>query len=1133
MNPQTLVGLLYQKGAALSVEDGNLLINAPEGVLDDQLLTLLRQLKPEIIRFLSKLEHSNAAPIVIKGDYPESYKHATSLAQQRILFMEELAGNNSYYNIPVAYRIIGSLDKSALKKSLFLLVAAQDILRTRYVLEDNSYLQYVDELQGLNIAEVSFLAEPNGHNLLQEYLEQDAHYIFDLTREWPIKFSLIECGKDEYVLSINIHHIAADGWSARHIVNEIATGYQLNLRSEAVDFGRANRDYQYADYVRWQTEWRETKGYQEAKDYWAGALEGVPELHSLPTDFTRPGIQSVAGDTYSTALPGTLVVAVSTCARTSKTTPFIIFQAAFAAFLARYSGKSDIVFGTAAANRQPLEFVNTVGLFVNTLALRHSVSDNQNFSDLIQHAISVNSQALRYQNLPFDVVVDEIQPARSLGYNPLVQLMLVMQENAAAGLTLDGVEVTPITQLQKVSKFDLSLHVCFEKNGISLHWEFSTSLFKFNTIKRMAAHFERLLNECLHLPERKIHDIPLVAEVATTPIDIHRFPIPECIHTLFERQVYLHPGNIAVYQDGNKLTYAELEKQTKHIAKHLCGACYGKPVRIGLCMEKSVELIVGLLAIMKIGAAYVPLDPYYPKERLEWMILDSGIDILLTNRDTQLPEGLSESVRILRLEELFDVEPDVKYFPAALVDAPAYIIYTSGSTGKPKGVLVSHRSLFYSLQANSELMAIQQNDLMPTIGSQAFGVSLLEILLPLISGGAVQVLKKSQIVNIEQLIHTTNNVTVLHAVPSFMRQWLDQVILTERADQYPRLRLLLVGGEAVPQKLLERIKQWRPDIRLLALYGMTESAVVCSSYAANTVFHPHYNIGKPHPNSNFYVLDTHGHLQPPGVPGELHIGSLSLATEYINQPEMTADRFIANPFVSEDRIYKTGDLVRLLDDGHYEFMGRVDNQVSLRGVRIELGEIESLALQVDGVKQVIAFVTSIGDDEKTLALYYTAIIEADKQDDLSEKIRTHLAQYIPDYMRPSIIQLLSAFPLNPNGKVDRKNLPAPDFVIAVIAPETDIEQRLVEIWKVMLQRDSISVTANFFEMGGHSLMAARLATDIRSAFAISLPLTVLFQSPTIRSCALFIEKVLKEKYAQSLISNNNSYDAEEDEELIL
>jgi amino acid adenylation domain-containing protein len=1140
MNAQALVNALYKKGAALSVENGKLLIDAPDDALDDELIAQIRQHKQGIIALLQMLDAATLPTgNPVRQNHAPSYECAPSLAQQRMLFMEELAGNNSYYNIPVAYEITGPLDKSALVAAFARLVAAHDILRSVYVLKDQAYVQRICEPAALAIREIDLHDETDKDGALQAILAKEADYRFNLQDEWPIKVSLIALGKNHHVLSINIHHIAADGWSARRIVDDIGAGYKACLgRADPVG---VQRGYQYADYVAWQDAWQQSDRYHEAKAYWLKALDGAPQRHSLSTDFIRPSVQVVAGATWSHQVKPSLFAAIGAAARAFQTTPFVILQCGFAALLARYGGESDIVFGTATANRQPVEFVDTVGLFVNTLVLRYSVGDNLSFADLIEQGKQVSANAFRHQQLPFDVLVDILQPKRSLGYNPLVQIMLVMQESESTLLELEGAQVAQLAQHQQVSKFDFALHVHAGKDGFEFKWEFNTSLYTLDTIKAMSEHVEQLLSACLAEPERVVDSVPMIAaSPAAADSLVQAHPEPECIHRLFEAQAALHPGAIAIIDGARTLNYQALDLRANELAFHLSGhlstACDGQSARIGVCMEKSIDLVVAMLAIYKIGAVYVPLDPHYPKERIEFMIRDSGMKLLLVSGGSALPENTASQVQTLDMATLPDTAAQVQVPSAVDANAPAYIIYTSGSTGQPKGVLVTQSNLFHSLRANRAMMGITGEDIMPTIGSQAFGVSLLEILLPLTSGGAVRIVNKAQVVDIEKLVEVTGEVTVLHAVPSLMRQWLDAVVAAGSQAQYPHLRLLLVGGEAVPAGLLQRIKEWRPSVRLVALYGMTESTIVCSSFEPKVETSAHYCIGKPYASSRFYVLNRHGQQQPMGVPGELHIGGLQIAAEYINQPQMTDERFISLPQFAGERLYKTGDRVRLLADGNHEFMGRVDHQVSLRGARIELGEIEALAGAVQGVRQAVAHVVDIGADEQTLVLYYTPGTDGEPPATLIERIRSHLAKHLPDYMRPSLIQPLQAFPLNPNGKVDRKKLPQPEVSEAseaMVAPATEIEQRLAEIWKSVLQCDSVSVTANFFEMGGHSLMAAKLIAKIRAGFGISFPLAQLFESPTIRACALCVENALMDKYAQKLLNNAADRDSTPFEEMTI
>jgi|GEM_PF-1286122 len=1156
MTAQNVVSLLYKMGATLSVDNDELLIDVAADVLNDETLKLVGLHKTEIIMLLKRLDDTNdLIPVPIKKERNIFYEREfpkecdTSLAQQRMLFMESLAGGQSYYNIPLAYEVSGRLNKAALIESFYRLVNKHDVLRTLYKIKDGKYVQYVcertsSEVDGFSLSETDLTTASGQEALVEKALIDDANYNFDLEQEWPIRISIITLNKCAYVISINIHHIAADGWSARQLIGDISNGYKLSLSiCEDNTFEAEQPIIQYFDYVHWQKQWQQSAQYEESKKYWLKNLKGMPQVHSLATDHIRPEVQSVKGDNYRHKLALNLVDGLRLRARELKTTPFVLIQSAFAALLSRYSGQSDIVFGTAAANRNPAEFVDTIGLFVNTLVLRHTVEKGQSFLDLVRQAKEISRNANRHQQFPFDVLVEELQPKRSVGLNPLVQIMLVMQQEQATNLELENVSVIKLIHSQKVSKFDLALHVNFSTDEVVLNWEYNTALFETQTITAMSNHLQCFIEYCVSEPEICVGRVPLIKanEKDSSVLEKEIFPKPHCVHRLFENQAIQSPSAVALIDGKLSLTYQELELRANQVAHHLNSIVKGDVGRIGLCMEKSAELIIGMLAIFKLGGVYVPLDPHYPHDRLDYMVQDSEIKMILTNSLTKLPGGLASSKLLLNIETLHGDDKEVKLLPAEDIESPAYIIYTSGSTGKPKGVLVPHQSLFYSLMANKSALAMGPKDIMPTIGSQAFGVSLLEILLPLISGAQVEVLNKAQVVDLGKLLKATDKVTVLHAVPSLMHQWLDSVVDEKNNAQYENLRLLLVGGEPVPYSLLKRIKQWRPHIRLLALYGMTESAVVSSSYQVTTLEAANtwtgYGIGVPHPNTKFYVFSEEGQQQPIGIPGELYIGGLSLASEYVNNPQATSEKFINNPFTVDERLYRTGDRVRLLRNGNYEFLGRVDYQVSLRGARIELGEIEAQAMDIDGVKQAVAHVAELPQNtqnEKTLLLYFTSDSQhADDAKSLTESIRSRLSQKLPDYMRPSIIQYIDMIPLNPNGKTDKNSLPQATFSSVIVEPKSDVEKCLLDIWKSVLQREIISVEDNFFEVGGHSLLATKLLTKIRSSYSISFSLTSLFESPTIRLCALVVENALTEKYAESIFDRAEIGSDEVGDELII
>lgn len=1123
MKIQQVLSLLYSQGISLVVEDDDLLVGAGPSGIDPATLALIKERKIELIALLHSLRGATHVPAVA-GGRAASYRVPATLAQQRMLFMEELAGGRSYYNMPAAFDIYGPLDRLALSTAFSTLLASHDILRTTYLLEDGNYVQHVAAATPFDLPVLGLDMSAIHDGRLSAALADDAAHCFDLQREGPLRARLVFLGPAHHVLSMNLHHICADGWSARRIFDDLGSAYHA-ARSGISSPALPKPGPQYADYAQWQAQWLAGPGHERAAAYWRKTLAGAPELHSLPTDFLRPHVQSTDGTTLVQPLGTALSRALEHFAREAGTSAFVVFQSAYAALLARYSGDTDIVFGTAAANRHPLAFLDAIGLFVNTVVLRLNVGDALGFRALVSQAAAVSEGAFRHQQYPFDALVDLLQPVRSAGYSPLVQLMLVMQDRPTGPLLLDGAEVRQRPQRQPVAKFDLALHVHTDADGFALHWEYNTGLFEAATVERMATDFNVLLELCLAAPEAEIGSLVLVAPlpVVTVPCEV-----PVCIHQLVESQARRTPDLIAVRDAHGTLSYAELEHRASVVAAGLAkhGARTGQ--QVGVCMEKSCALVVAMLAIYKAGAVYVPFDPHYPAERLRMMADDAGLTLLLC-REEGLPDGLPASLNVLGLEALLNAGAAPLVPAAADPQTGAYVIYTSGSTGKPKGVLVTHANLFYSLRANAAAMAFAPGDVMPTIGSQGFGVSLLEILLPLICGGTVQIVPKCQVIDIAQLLAVTNEVTVLHAVPSLMLQWLEAVVAGD-AGQYPHLRLLLVGGESVPAILLEQLRQWRPDIRLLALYGMTESTIVCASHDTDEQLDVNYVLGKPYPGVSFHVLNRHGQQQPQGVPGELHIGGLTVAAGYLNQPGLTAERFAMPAVAGGARLYRTGDRVRLLASGDYEFLGRVDNQVSLRGARIELGEIETVATGIDGVLQAIAHVVKLDSDESTLALYYTANgAEAGR---LTASIRALLAMRLPDYMRPSIVQWIDQFPLNPNGKVDRKRLPRPRASIQCVEPASALEQRLAQFWGELLGISDPGVTESFFELGGHSLMASKLVARVRTEFGVNLPLALLFSTPTIRACAAHLEAALAVHRSSRLVAAA-PIDASDRDELIL
>jgi amino acid adenylation domain-containing protein len=1104
MNATSVLTELFNKGVHVSTQDDELVVDAPKGALEESDVKLIREHRDDIVELLRQIQLHRETPEPARR-VGQSGRAPLSAVQQNVLLMESLAPGTPYAHIPLAFAIEGQVDHDALARALADIVAAHEILRTTYVEEGGGRMvQSINAPAAFAVELEDLSSHGDPQTALESTLARHETRLFDLAKDRPLRALLVKLGEGRHVLSLVLHQIAVDGHSCQLLLRYLSVSYARAVAGvrTATDF----MGYQYADFADWQARNVRTPAHAQSLEYWRTALRGAPPLHAVPGDFVRPATQRFAGRTYEISLSADDYARVEAFARDYASSVFTVLQAVFALLVSRYGGEDDVVLGTAVANRTRREFFGTLGNLVNTIPLRFDLAGRRDFVSLVEHARAAIDAAMSHQHVPFNAIVDEARPARSISHNPLVQLMLVIQEEEQTRLELEGCRIEALFRDPGIAKFDLTLHVYKQNGGAALRFEYATTLFRERTIARFSRHFVELLRRCIAEPECELATLPLSTkeDEAEQPVDAGRYPTPVCVHELIARQVRATPERVAVRDVHGDLTYAALDEAAEKVAAQLrAHRPSGGELRVAVCTERCSFLVIAMYATLKAGGVYVPLDSEYPVARLEFMLADSGATLVLaqgvTPPSTHLP--------VLDLPSLLAQasEPAAQVSGAALeIDAPAYVIYTSGSTGRPKGVLVSHRSLFYSLHANRDIMGFARTDAMPCIGSQAFGVSLLEILIPLVSGASVRMLPRDTVRDLDALIAATQDATVLHAVPSLMGRWLQRV-QERRENAYPKLRLLLVGGEAVPDDLLRAIARWRADIEVIELYGMTETAVVCASYRPDASFAAHHCIGRPHPTTRFRVLNAALQEQPVGVPGELHIGGLSLATEYLNQPELTSERFIADPFTPGARLYKTGDRVRRLHDGQFEFLGRVDHQVSLRGVRIELGEIEALLATHPAVKKAVAHVVTLANGEPTLVAWYTTFKEPQDRVGLGESLREHLARDLPDYMRPALYQHLDALPLNPNGKVDRRQLPAPVVVVRATRPATPTERAVAALWAELLALPEVDAESNFFDIGGNSLLATQLVNQARKHFSVDLPVTALFESPTVRELARAID----------------------------
>jgi amino acid adenylation domain-containing protein len=1116
---------LHQRDIVIQKEKEELLLTGNTDVLTERDMVSLKENKAELLILLA--EKDNTALVFESKVTSDHYEAPVSNLQRNIYFLESLSEGQNFYNVPTAFRLTGEIDEHTLEKSIASLCKHFHILRTVYQYLSDELKQIIEPF---DINKVPFEVVLVDADKIEQRLKGEANYCFDLATQWPIRAVLFKSGAEQ-ILSLNMHHIAIDGYSAKLITGALSEAYQFYHSSyqkndlSCEGKGDVFTAPQYADYALWHQDYLVSSACQQAREYWGKLLKDAPSCHNFPLEFSRPSTMSVEGDVVYHDIKAASFDKIKQAAQQSNTSVFLLLQSLFAGFMARYGDEEDLVISSVYANRTPSDFMNTIGMFANTIPFRYRLDETTDIGHLVNSTRTQHNQALQHQQFPFEMMLEGLTIERDPSYNPLVQVQFVLQEDSLSDFTLNKLDVEIVSNRQAVAKFDFSVHIFVNQDNVKIQWEFNTNLFSKERLETILTHFLAFIDHHVKHEFSKVLLYKFDVQTAVNSSkdssvnEVHKSNFNTYISNpeLIEQYATSQPQAIAV-KDGEKhINYQQLVTNANKFIAGLqqSGVKFGD--RVAVYMDKSIEQVTAMYAVMRAGYTYVPLDPSYPQERLAYICQNAAAKVLVHAADFVPSENVAGEIPLAAFETLISCD-SVPELGNLSEQQPAYIIYTSGSTGKPKGVVVPHGSIYYSLQANRKVYNFLPQDIMPTVGSQAFGVSLLETFVPLISGGTVQTLRKPEVADIAKLIDTTQDVTVMHMVPSLMAQWLDQI--ETNPALYPQVRLLLVGAEPVPPILLTRLKAWREDVVVRVLYGMTESSVVSSGYLSHEHDGKGYSVGKPHPNMRFYTMNRYGVPQPVGVAGELYVGGLSLAAGYVGLPELTDEKFIHHKQLNE-RLYKTGDRARLMASGHFEFLGRVDHQVSLRGIRIETGEIESLVNQIDDIKKCIAHVVPLDNGDSKFVLYYTQYGDADKSI-IEASIKAVLSKDIPESMRPSIFVQLEYFPHNPNGKVDRKKLPKPTSDSDFIAPSTDIEKYLHDLWCNMLELDQVSIVDSFFELGGHSLMATKLINKINEHYFITLPLRRFFEAATIQSCAIVIDdEVDKYRISQSLVKDEN------------
>ncbi|MFB2896611.1 amino acid adenylation domain-containing protein, partial [Aerosakkonemataceae cyanobacterium BLCC-F50] len=1044
-----------------------------------------------------------------------------SFAQQRLWFLDQFEPNSPFYNIPLAVRLEGTLNVTALEQSLLEIIARHEALRTNFVTVDGEATQVIhSEISWkMSVVDLKDLPPREREIAAQQLIEQQGHQPFNLANESLIRATLIVLSDTEHLLLICMHHIVSDGWSMEIFIKEFATLY--HAFSQKLPSPLTDLSIQYADFALWQRDWLQGNVLQRQLSYWKQQLADAPALLALPTDRPRPSVQTFAGAVEELALGQELTQKLTQLSQQQGVTLFMTLLASFDILLYRYTGQSDILVGTPIANRNRSEIEGLIGFFVNTLVLRTDLSGNPSFNELLIRVREIAYEAYSHQDLPFEMVVEVVQPERTLGYTPLFQVMFSLDNSPLSQIELAGLKVSRLQLERTMAKFDLSLSMKTTSQGLVAAWEYNTDLFERSTISRIANHFLTLLEGIIANPQLPIGRLPLLTEFEKQQVLVEwnntqvEYPQNQFVHQLFEEISERNPDAVALVYEEQYFTYRELNHRANQLAQYLQSLGVGTDVIVGLCVERSPSMIVGLLGILKAGGVYLPLDPNNPKERLNYIFQDTQLKILITQEKllSQLPDRVEKIFCLDRDWLLISESKPVKLTTKLQPNHLAYIIYTSGSTGQPKGAMIEHGSLINFILAANHQYGLTSTDRTLQFASISFDLSLEEIFTCLLVGATLVLRTEEMLSSSEEFWRRCQEwqLTILSLPTAYWHQLVAE--LQNQTAQIPSsIRKLIIGGE---EAQLEKVKLWQNRVadlpnppQLFNAYGPTETTITATIHLFDSVA-SEVVIGRPINNVQTYILDQNLQPVPINVAGELYIGGAGVGRGYLNLPELTDEKFIPNPFDinPNSRLYKTGDLACYLPDGAIKYLGRIDNQVKIRGFRIELREIETVLLQNQQVKTALVVVRDDHRDQKTLVAY---IVPQPQQTVTVSDLRQYLKAKLPEYMVPSAFVLLESLPLTTNGKVDRRALPAPDFQSQLDkfeAPRTPIEEMLVQIWSQVLKVEQVGIHDNFFELGGHSLLATQLISRVRKVFQVELPLREFFATPTVGELAQSINRL--------------------------
>jgi len=1078
--------------------------------------TRTREMDTEIkqINGLSVGEKKRLLADLLQRQQRQPQRVSLSFAQERLWFLAQLEPDNPSYNVPVALCLNGDLNVTALEHSINAIVTRHETLRTKFAAVDGEPFQLVSaDPVTVDFIDLTLLPGVDVHDESQRLMSAAAQQPFDLAREHPLRASLIKLAPDKHLLLLTMHHIVSDAWSVNILVHELSVFYEaFTTQSEP---RLPELPIQYRDFAAWQHNWLRNGFLRRQLDYWVSQLAGAPKLR-LPIDHVRPTVRSHRGAHLSFKLGSELTQKLTELSKAEGATVFMTLLAAFKVLLFRYTGECDIVVGAPIAGRNRVETEGLIGLFVNSLALRTDLSGNPTFRELLGRVKQVAFDAYAHQDVPFEKVVEELNPVRDVSQTPIFQVMFGLQNAPRSAPQLSNLAVTRVAVDTHTAKFDLTLLMTETADGLSGWFEYSADLFDALTVERLQLHFENLLTSVTLNPDGRIANLSFMTPQERQQILVDwnatetAFPRARCIHELFEEQASSNPNAIAVVSDDRGITYGELNRKANQFARYLRRLGVGPDAIVGLATERSIEMIVSLLGILKAGGAYMPLDSSYPPERLLFMIEQANVKLILAQKHSleSLPASSGALISLDYDAPEINSQDDQNLSRVSDAENLAYVMYTSGSTGQPKGVSVTHRNVV-RLVKNTNYTNFDAAAVFLQFAPVTFDAATFEIWGPLLNGAklVVTVAGMESLENFGQTIQH-HGVTTLWLTAGLFHQMVDHDL-----HNLQGVRELLAGGDVLSASHVRKVTRTLRNCRLINGYGPTENTTfTCCQTLTPFDTGRSVPIGRPISNTQVYVLSDEMEPVPAGVSGELFIGGDGLARGYLHDPSSTADKFLPNPFATTpgERLYRTGDLVKYRRDGSLEFLGRLDQQVKVRGYRVELGEIEFALAQHRDVREcVVTTEESPSGDKRLIGFVAPNAGTAPRP----EELKNFLSEKLPEYLVPSFIGILDSLPLSANGKVDRQALPKIENLALrdeFVAPRTPEEAGIANLWKSLLGLEKVGIRDNFFVLGGHSMLAVRLISEIKKAYDKKIPLSFLYQGATVEALA-------------ALVSGDNSY----------